>query len=137
MRRVAGYSLWLGHAGDVRDVPRLLAAGIAAVIDLAIQEAPAPASRELVYGRFPLVDGPGNPPWLLRVAVETVAGLIRDDVPTLVACGAGLSRSPCVAGAAIARVRGCPADEGLAIALGFAPADVSPGLWGDVRRIVG
>jgi predicted protein tyrosine phosphatase len=100
MRGVRGYSLWLGHAGDVRDVPGPLAADISAVIDL-------------------------------------VAGLIREDVPTLVGCGMGLSRSPCIAGAAIARVRGCPADEGLAIALGSSPADVSPGLWGDVRRIVG
>ena len=87
-------------------------------------------TRELVYCRFPLVDGPGNPPWLLRAAVETVAGLLRDDVPTLVGCGAGLSRSPCIAGAAIARIRSCPADEGLAIALGSAPADVSPGALG-------
>ena len=118
MRRVAGYSLWLGHAGDVRDVPGLLATGISAVIDLAIEEAPGPVTRELVYCRFPLVDGPGNPPWMLRVAVELVAGLIRDDVATLVGCGAGLSRSPCIAGAAIAGVRGCPADEGLATVLG-------------------
>lgn len=137
IRRVAGYSLWLGHAGDVRDVPGLLAADISAVIDLAIEEASGPATRELVYCRFPLVDGPGNPRWMLRAAVEMVAGLIRDDVPTLVGCGAGLSRSPCIAGAAIAQVRGCPADEGLAVALGSSPADVSPGLWGDVRQIVG
>jgi hypothetical protein len=136
MRRVPGYSLWLGHAGDVRDVRGLLAAGIVAVIDLAIQEAPAPVARETVYGRFPLVDGAGNPPWLLRAAIEMVTHLIRDDVPTLVGCGAGLSRSPCIAGAAIARVRGCPADEGLAIALGAAPADVSPALWAEVREAV-
>ena len=88
MRRVAGYSLWLGHAGDVRDVPGMLAAGSSAVIDLAIEEAPGPMTRELLYCRFPLVDGPGNPPWMLRVAVELVAGLIRDDVATLVGCGA-------------------------------------------------
>jgi hypothetical protein len=137
MRRVPGYSLWLGHAGDVRDVRVLLSTGIVAVVDLAIQEAPAPLTRELAYLRFPLVDGPGNPPWLLRTAVETVAGLLRNDIPTLVGCGAGLSRSPCIAGAAIARIRNCPADEGLAIALGSAPADVSPGLWADIRRTVG
>jgi hypothetical protein len=87
MRRVPGYSLWLGHAGDARDLRGLLAAGIVAVVDLAAQEAPAPATRELVYGRFPIVDGPGNPPWLLRAAVEMVAGLVRDEVPTLVGCG--------------------------------------------------
>src|SRR5262245_957647 len=106
MRRVPGYSLWLGHAGDVRDLRGLLAAGIVAVVDLAVQEAPAPATRELVYGRVPIVDGPGNPPWILRAAIEMVAGLVRDEVPTLVGCGAGLSRSLCIAGAAVARVRG-------------------------------
>lgn len=137
MRRVPGYSLWLGHAGDVRDVPGLLASGIVAVIDLAIQEAPAPVPRELVYGRFPLVDGSGNPPWILRAAVETVAGLLRDEVPTLVGCGVGLSRSPCIAGAAIARLTGCPPDQGLAIALQAAPADVSPALWAEVRGVLG
>jgi hypothetical protein len=136
MRRVPGYSLWLGHAGDVRDARGLLAAGIVAVIDLAIQEAPAPLPRELVYGRFPLVDGSGNPPWLLRAAVETVAGLLRDQVPTLVGCGVGLSRSPCIAGAAIARVAGCPPGEGLAIALQAAPADISPALWAEVCETI-
>jgi hypothetical protein len=137
MRRIPGYSLWLGHAGNVRDVRALLGAEIVGVIDLAIQEAPTSVTRELVYGRFPLVDGAGNPPWLLRAAVEMVAGLIRDDVPTLVGCGLGLSRSPCIAGAAIARVRGCPADEGLAIALGTSPADVSPALWAEVLEALG
>jgi hypothetical protein len=46
-------------------------------------------TRELVYCRFPLVDGAGNPPWLLRAAVETVAGFVRAGVPTLVFCGPG------------------------------------------------
>ena len=87
MRRVPGYSLWLGHAGDVRDLRCLLTTGIIAVVDLAIQEAPAPLTRELVYCRFPLVDGPGNPPWLLSAAIETVAGLLRNDVSTLVGRG--------------------------------------------------
>lgn len=137
MRQVPGHTLWLGHAGDVRDVRGLLAAGIVAVIDLAVQEAPAPLPRALVHARFPLVDGSGNPPWLLRAAIETVAGLLRDDVPTLVGCGAGLSRSPCIAGAAIARVTGCPPEEGLARVLGSAPADISPALWVEVRGVLG
>jgi hypothetical protein len=136
MHRVPGYSLWLGHAGDVRDLGALLSTGIVAVVDLASHEPLATLNRELVYCRFPMVDGPGNPPWLLRAAVETVAGLLREEVLTLVGCGAGLSRSPCIAGAAIARIRSCPADEGLAIALGSSPADVSPGLWAEVRQVL-
>jgi hypothetical protein len=134
MRRVPGYSLWLGHVGDVRDLEGVRAAGIRAVVDLAWNEPPALLTRELVYCRFPLVDGTGNPRWLLHAAVETVAGLLRSDTPTLVACGAGLSRSPCIAAAAIARVRGGTLAEGLAIALQSGAADVSPGLWREVRE---
>jgi hypothetical protein len=134
VRRVPGYSLWLGHFGDVRDIHGLLAAGILAVVDLAINEPPADVTRELVYCRFPLIDGMGNPPWLLRAAVETVACLLRCDTPTLIACSAGLSRSPCIAAAAIARVHGGTAAEGLAIALQSGAADVSPGLWAEVRE---
>src|SRR5688572_12689172 len=94
VRQVPGYPLWLGHAGDARDLRTVLEAGILAVVDLALNEPPAAVTRELVYCRFPLVDGPGNPPWLLRAAVETVAGLVRSDTPTLVYCGAGMSRTP-------------------------------------------
>jgi hypothetical protein len=137
VRRIPGCSIWLGHAGDVRDVCGIVAAGLVAVVDLALEEAPAPLTRDLVCCRFPLVDGPGNAPWLLRAAVETVAGLLRCGTPTLVGCGAGLSRAPCIAAAAIARVRGCPPADALAIALGSGAADISPALWIEVRAILG
>lgn len=137
MRPIPGFSLWLGHAGDVRDLRGLHEAGIAAVVDLAAHEPPAILPRELVYCRFPIADGPGNPSWILRTAVDAVAGLVGAGVATLVACGAGMSRSPCVAGAAIARVRGCPANDGLRLILGSAPADVSPGLWADLLAVLG
>lgn len=32
--------------------------------------------------------------------------------------------------------RGGPADEGLSLVLGSAPADVSPGLWAEVRDVL-
>lgn len=136
MRQVPGLSLWIGHVGDVRDLDGIHAAGIVAVVDLAMNEPPAALTRELTYCRFPLIDGSGNPSWLLRMAVETVACLLRSGTPTLVSCGMGLSRSPCIAGAAIARVRGCPTAEGLAIATQSAAADVSPGLWAEVQEIL-
>ena len=47
-----------------------------------------------------------------------------------------MSRSPCIAAAAIARIRGCPAAEGLAIVFQSAVADVSPGLWAEVQEFV-
>jgi hypothetical protein len=133
MRHVEGYSLWLGHVGDVDDPRRIITAGILAVVDVALNESPASLPRDRTYCRFPLIDGTGNPSWILRTAVETVACMLRVGTPTLVYCSAGLSRSPCVAGAAIAIVRGCSLDEGLKLVLQSGPADVSPGLWSEIR----
>jgi protein-tyrosine phosphatase len=114
----------------------VLAAGILAVVDLALNEPPLSFTREMAYCRFPLVDGSGNPPWLLRSAVETVAGLLRAGIPTLVYCGAGMSRSPCIAAAAIMLLRGCPPAEALAVALRSGPSDVSPALWLEVQAVL-
>ncbi|MEO6811536.1 MAG: protein phosphatase, partial [Isosphaeraceae bacterium] len=107
MRQIPDYALWLGHVGDVRDLNGVYAAGILALVDLAVEEPPAFLTRELVYCRFPLLDGSGNPGWLLRAAIETVACLLRCNTPTLIYCGAGMSRSPAIAGAAVGLVRGC------------------------------
>jgi protein-tyrosine phosphatase len=136
VRQIPGYSLWLGHVGDARDVRSVLSAGIQAVVDLALNEPPLTFTREMAYCRFPLVDGSGNPPWLLRAAVETVAGLLRAGIPTLVYCGAGMSRSPCIAVAAIVLLRGCPPAEALAVVLRSGPSDVSPALWLEVQAIL-
>lgn len=137
MRQIPGSLLWVGHAGEARQSHEVLGSGIAAVVDLAIEEPAANLIRELIYCRLPLDDGPGNPLWLLRATIETVATLLCADVPILVACGAGMSRSLYIAGAAITLVRGCSADEGLAIAIGTGPAraDISPALWAEVRAV--
>jgi hypothetical protein len=132
MRPVPGTRLFLGHIGDARDLRHLLDTGIEAIVDLAANEPPLTPTRELVYLRFPLVDAPGNPPWLLRATVEAVAGLTRADVPTLIYCAAGLSRTPCIAGAALALARGCSPADGLTIVAAAGPSDVAPGLWADV-----
>jgi hypothetical protein len=42
MRQVTGEALWLGNAGDSRDLEMMLAAGIRALVDLA-EEEPIPA----------------------------------------------------------------------------------------------
>ncbi len=126
MRRIEEYSLWLGHAGDVRDPSGILAVGILVVVDLALNEPPPSLPRELAYCRFPLLDGPGNPSWLLRAVVETVAYLVRSGTATLVYCSVGLSRSPCIAAAAVAVVSGLPPDEGLTLISRSGPSDVFP-----------
>jgi hypothetical protein len=98
LREIPGFPLWVGHASDLRELPRLLDVGILAIVDLAANESPARVTRDLVYLRFPLLDGSGNPRWLLRMAVESVAGLLRSGTPTFVSCGAGMSRSLAIAG---------------------------------------
>jgi protein-tyrosine phosphatase len=136
MRQITDVPLWLGHVGDARDLRTLLSTGILAVVDLALNEPPATVTRELVYCRFPLLDGSGNPPWLLRAAVDCIAGLIRSQTPTLVFCSSGMSRSPAVTAAAIARVQGCSPAEALVWLSQSGPSDVSPGLWSEVQAIV-
>lgn len=137
MRQVTGRSLWLGHAGDLRDPRAVLAAGIEAVVELANSEQLAVLPRELIRLRFPLSDGGGNPAWLLRLAAESVAGLLRARIPTLVCCASGMSRSVCIAAGGVALTEGRRLDESLIAVVGSGPADVSPGLLTQLRDALG
>ena len=136
MRAIEPYSLWIGNARDLRRVAELMAAGIRAVVDLAANEPVAVLPREIVYCRFPLLDGEGNERWMLRTAIETISELLRAHVPTLVACSAGMSRSPALTAAAIARVHARDPSECLLSCVVGGPADVSPALWNDVVAIL-
>jgi hypothetical protein len=131
MNRVPPFPLWLGHAGDGRDLRRLYDLEIRARVELAAEEPPAPASRDLIVCRFPLVDGAGNGAAVLELAVRTLALLIKARVPSLVCCGAGMSRAPAVAACALALAEGGPPDEWLRRVTEHHPADVMPGLWRD------
>jgi hypothetical protein len=124
--------LWLGNAFDLRDPRRLLNVGIEAVVDLAYEEPPAALPRDILYCRFPLNDGAGNRPEWLVTAIETVGRLIQRHVPTLVACGAGMSRSPAVVAAALATVRRESPESCLRELTAGRAHDVSPAFWGDV-----
>jgi drug/metabolite transporter (DMT)-like permease len=136
MRQITPHSLWLGHAGDARDLRRVQDAGIAAVVDLALNEPPAVLSRELIYCRFPLVDGEGNDPELLRLAVETAATLLRSRTPTLICCANGMSRTPSIAACALADVTGDSPEAALTYLGQFGASDVSPALWREVRAAI-
>src|SRR5688572_13372182 len=106
--------------------------GIIALFDLAMDEPPAALSREMVYCRFPLVDGGGNPAAIVRGAIESLAALIRAGSPVLAYCSAGMSRSPSIAAAALSLVSGQTPEECLRLVVHGAPADISPGLWSQV-----
>ncbi len=87
------------------------------------------------YCRFPILDGADNPPELLYLAVNSVASLLSWGLPTLVFCGAGMSRSPAVSAAALAIWLNEPADHCLAEVAGHGSADVSPGLWQSLAHL--
>lgn len=135
MRTVLSEKLWIGNAGDLRTWEHVLSANIAAVVDLAMEEPPGRFPREIIWCRIPLVDGAGNPTPSLRIAVQTVGHLIDSGLPTLVACGGGMSRSPAVVATALARVRGDTPEAWLQQIAASGPHDVAPGLWNDLRQI--
>ncbi len=137
VNRIVPDAVWVGHAGDGRAVREMFDLGIRAVVQLAAEELPAQLPRDFVFLRFPLLDGPGNDPDLVGLAVRTVAALLRGRVPTLVCCGAGVSRAPAVVAAALAAVRQSGPEECLRAVAACHPLDVSPGLWADVIRMTG
>jgi len=136
MEQIAPYSLWIGHAGDGRAFRELFDRGIQVVMQLALEEAPIALPRELVYCRFPLVDGGGNDPEILATAVETLARMLQSELKTLVCCGAGMSRSPLLAAAAISIVEKRPLQETLIRVTTGRPADVATSLIADVANVV-
>ena len=135
MDRIEPYELWVGHAGDGRAYQEAADRGIRAIVQVAITELPLQPPREFIYCRIPLLDGCGNDSGLLQLAISSVATLLQNGVPTLVCCAAGMSRSPAIAAAAIARTENLDLDECLKRVTKFRVADVSPGLWEDVRRV--
>ena len=134
MREILPTRLWLGNAADARNVEAVIQAGILAVVDLAAEEKVFDLPRGLIYCRFPIVDGPQVSPGILRTAIETIVSLLNRGTPTLVFCGAGMSRSPSVVAGALSIVEGGSPDDRLRdIALGH-PHDVSPQLWQAVQE---
>ncbi len=127
--------LWIGHAGDGREYRRLFDLGIRAVVQLAVEEPPLQPPRELIVFRFPLRDGADNSIEVLDLAVGALVSLLRHRVPTLACCGAGMSRSPAVAAVAVGRLTGEPAEAVLERFLTGRPADLSPGLWDQLKRL--
>lgn len=136
MREVLPRLVWIGNAKDGRDALGVLSLEITVVVDLAMEEVPAQFPREIVYCRFPLLDGSGNSSTLLQLAVQTVALLIKNAVPTLVTCSGGMSRSPAIVAAALALARGGTLDDWLNRISATGPHDVAPALWNEVRHVI-
>ena len=137
MREILPNQLWIGNAGDGRDPERLLAAGVVAVINLAAEEPSPVLPRSMVYCHFPLMDGAQDGQGILDVTIQTVVSLLTAQIPTLVYCGAGMSRSPAIVAAALSIVQcGSPEEKLREIVAGH-PHDVSPHLWEAICRACG
>ena len=133
MNEVSPYPLWIGHAGDGRNFKEIFAKRIRVVVQLAMEEPALTAPRELIYLRYPLKDGQGNQPGLLPLAIGAVAKLMEQKIPTLVCCGAGMSRSLVIVAAALSVVRSEDFADCLKQLVVGRPADVAPALFMDVR----
>lgn len=136
MRKVDSYPIWIGHAGDGRDFRHLFDLGIRAVVQLAAEEPPLAGPRDLTVLRIPLVDGSANETVLLSLAVDSVVALAGANVPTLVCCGAGMSRSPAVVAMATARLRNIDPVDALRDLASAGPLDVAPAFWDELRRAI-
>ena len=128
MREIVPQLLWIGNARDARAIPDVLATGITAVIDLAAEEPPIQFPRDIIYCRFPILDGEGNVPEIINSAIDVIVNLQSAQIPTLVACSTGMSRSPAVVSAVLAIIESIPlaaAIDRIAVA---GPCDISPGI---------
>ena len=120
MREILPGNLWIGNAGDGRDPERLLQAGVVAVMNFAAEEPSPVLPRSMIYCHFPIVDGATDDQAILRVAIHTLVSLLKNQVPTLVHCRAGMGRSPAVVAAALAIVQGGSPEQRLWEVVGWA-----------------
>ena len=135
MYRISPESIWIGHAGEGHDFTLILDLGIEAVIELAEEEPSFPTRRDLISCRFPLIDGVGNRPELLALAIRTVASLIAAEIPMLVCCSDGQSRAPAIVAAALALVHREPMPDCLKRVARHHHGDVLPGFWREVTGL--
>lgn len=135
MQKISPLRLWVGNAGDARNTKCLYDYGIKAVVDLALDEPPALLPRDMLYYRIPLVDGGENDSFAIESAIRTVACLIGNEIPTLIACSAGMSRSPSIAAAGYALAKQVSAEEALKLITANIPTDISLPLWRSVVEV--
>ncbi|TWT32643.1 protein-tyrosine phosphatase family protein [Blastopirellula retiformator] len=135
MQELLRHRFWIANVVEARDLRRLHDLGAVAICDLAMEEPPIPLTRELIYCRIPILDGSGNSPATLKLAVATVVRLLDEQTPTLLFCSAGMSRSPSVAAIALAQVESRSPDEVLAELAERMPLQVSPHLWRDLLAV--
>ncbi len=125
----------VADAISARDLRQLYDRNIAAVVDLAANEPPAVLGRDLIYCRFPLHDDGSNDTGVLSAAIHCVADLLELSRPLVVACSAGMSRSPTIAAAAVALRTDEPFVDCLQRLTSGTPRDLSPAFVASVADL--
>ncbi len=67
----------------------------------------------MIYCRFPLLDGEGNSPVLMKSAIDLIVSFVQAQTSTLVAYSGGMSRSPLIVSAVLTTVDGIELDEAI------------------------
>lgn len=124
--------LWIGHALDVREPQKLFDHGIRAVVDVAYEEPCAQPPRQLVYCRFPLNDGGGNNPASIKQALQLTISLLKSETKTLLACSAGMSRSPTIGAFALAHYLGEDPTDVIYRIGELKGLELKPAFWSDI-----
>src|SRR5438093_10894456 len=106
MHQIPPHPLWIVSTGDLNDWRRLYDLGVRAVMHVAYEEPPLTLPHDLIACRFPLIDGDENSPETLKLAITTLTHFLEQKFACLVCCQAGLSRSPAIAAAALAKLTG-------------------------------
>ncbi|WP_052031467.1 protein-tyrosine phosphatase family protein [Novipirellula maiorica] len=102
---------------------------------MAANEPPAELGRDIVYCRFPISDDDTNDDMIVSASIECLRLLLERDCRTLVACSAGMSRSPVIAAAALSILLGDRLSDTLLRITANAPRDVSPAFFSAVQRV--
>ena len=135
IRDVYNGLLYIGDAISARDLKQIYDHEFAAVLDLAANEPPAVLGRDIIYCRFPLSDDESNDDEIISAAIMSLQLLMERHFRSLVACSAGMSRSPLVAAAAVSLLCHDSFSDWLARMTVDAPHDVSPTLYASVKRV--
>jgi hypothetical protein len=123
-------SLFIGNFEDVEKPEVLASEGVQSILCLnGYLRGRAPESCGVQALRvFDLKDGPGNDPYVFKLAVRAVGELARRHPKLLVHCHAGRSRSVVVVAGHLMLVRNLTADEAIALIAAHREIALTPGL---------
>ncbi len=85
--------------------------------------------------RFPLNDGGGNDPKILLQTLRTATDFLNSGTRTIIACSAGMSRSPTVAAFALAHHLPDTPDDVIARIAENKSLELKNELWNDLMQV--